>query len=173
MVQISDAMPEIVSAAQWQEASERLLAKEKALTRARDALAAERRRLPMTKIEKAYIFEGAEGQVSLVDLFDGRPQLLLYHFMFAPAVHGWPTAGCPGCSMFTDNIGQFTTEHLKARGVTLVLVFPRALRERRILSEAHGVAASVGIEREHQLQFGLRDDHTRGGASWPFGIPAP
>jgi predicted dithiol-disulfide oxidoreductase (DUF899 family) len=122
MVQISDAMPEVVSAAQWQEASKRLLAKEKALTRARDALAAERRRLPMTKIEKAYIFEGAEGQVSLIDLFDGRPQLLLYHFMFAPAVHGWPSAGCPGCSMFTDNIGQFTTEHLKARGVTLALV---------------------------------------------------
>jgi predicted dithiol-disulfide oxidoreductase (DUF899 family) len=122
MARISDVMPEIVSKAQWREASEALLAKEKMLTRARDALAAERRRLPMTKVENAYIFEGAEGKVSLVDLFDGRPQLLLYHFMFAPGVHGWPTAGCPGCSMFTDNIGQFTAEHLKARGITLALV---------------------------------------------------
>ena len=115
MARISDAIPEIVSEAQWRGASEALLAKEKALTRARDALAAGRRRLPMTKVENAYIFEGAEGKVSLVDLFDGRPQLLLYHFMFAPGVHGWPTARCPGCSMFTDNIGQFTTEHLRAR----------------------------------------------------------
>ena len=122
MVQISDAMPDIVSEAQWKEESERFLAKEKVLTRARDALAAERRRLPMTKVEKAYVFEGAEGAVSLIDLFDGRPQLLLYHFMFAPGVHGWPSAGCPGCSMFVDNIGQFTPEHLKARGVSLALV---------------------------------------------------
>jgi predicted dithiol-disulfide oxidoreductase (DUF899 family) len=138
MVQISDAIPEIVSATQWQEASKRLLAKEKALTRARDALAAERRRLPMTKIEKAYIFEGAEEQVSLVDLFDGRPQLLLYHFMFAPAVHGWRTAGCPGCSMFTDNIGQFTTEHLKARGVALALCPSRPSRTSKPIGGAWG-----------------------------------
>jgi predicted dithiol-disulfide oxidoreductase (DUF899 family) len=122
MVRKSDAMPDIVSEAQWKGAFERFLAKEKALTRARDALAAERRRLPMTKVEKAYVFEGVEGAVSLVDLFDGRPQLLLYHFMFAPGVHGWPSAGCPGCSMFVDNIGRFTAEHLKARGVTLALV---------------------------------------------------
>jgi predicted dithiol-disulfide oxidoreductase (DUF899 family) len=60
--------------------------------------------------------------VSLLDLFEGRPQLLLYHFMFAPGVHGWPDAGCPGCSMFLDNIGQFTPVHLKARGVSLAVV---------------------------------------------------
>jgi predicted dithiol-disulfide oxidoreductase (DUF899 family) len=122
MVRINDALPEIVSEAQWRKAHDALLAKEKALTKARDALAAERRRLPMTKVERAYMFEGAEGEVSLSDLFDGRPQLLLYHFMFAPTVHGWPAAGCPGCSMFTDNIGQFAAEHLSARGVSLALV---------------------------------------------------
>jgi predicted dithiol-disulfide oxidoreductase (DUF899 family) len=122
MVRTNSALPEIVSEAQWRDAHDALLEKEKALTRARDALAAERRRQPMTKVDKTYLFDGADGEVSLIDLFDGRPQLLLYHFMFAPTVDGWPTAGCPGCSMFTDNIGQFTAEHLKARGVSLALV---------------------------------------------------
>lgn len=122
MIRINNVLPEIVSEAQWRNAHDALLAKEKALTRARDALAAERRRQPMTKVERNYVFEGAGGEVSLVDLFDGRPQLLLYHFMFARTVTGWPTAGCPGCSMFTDNIGQFTAEHLKARGISLALV---------------------------------------------------
>lgn len=121
MVRINNALPDIVSQAQWRKAHDALLAKEKALTRARDALAAERRRLPMTKVETSYIFEGAEGEVSLFDLFDGRPQLLLYHFMFAPTVQGWPAAGCPGCSMFVDNIGQFAAEHLRVRGISLAL----------------------------------------------------
>src|SRR5690349_10103990 len=79
MGRINNALPEIASGAQWRKAYDALLAKEKALTRARDALAAERRRLPMTKVEKPYLFEAAEGEVSLADLFDGRRQLLLYH----------------------------------------------------------------------------------------------
>lgn len=116
------AFPPIVSAAEWQKAHAALLAKEKAQTRARDELCAERRRLPMVKVEKTYRFDGSDGTVSLLDLFEGRPQLLLYHFMFAPGVHGWPNAGCPGCSMFVDNIGQFTPVHLQARGVSLALV---------------------------------------------------
>jgi predicted dithiol-disulfide oxidoreductase (DUF899 family) len=115
-------MPKVVAEREWRQALDAMLTKEKALTRTRDALAAERRRLPMTKIEKSYVFDGADGQVSLLDLFDGRPQLLLYHFMFAPGVHGWPSAGCPGCSMFVDNIGQFAVPHLSARGVSLALV---------------------------------------------------
>ena len=118
----SQPLPQVVSEAEWRQARNALLAKEKALTHARDALAAERRRLPMTKVEKRYLFEGPEGQPSLADLFEGRRQLLLYHFMFAPGVSGWPTAGCPGCSMFLDSIGQFTPVHLKARGVALAVV---------------------------------------------------
>ena len=90
--------PDVVSRSEWQSALECLREKEKALTRARDALAAERRRLPMVKIEKDYTFEGPQGKVRLVDLFDGRPQLAVYHFMFAEGVGGWPEAGCPGCS---------------------------------------------------------------------------
>jgi predicted dithiol-disulfide oxidoreductase (DUF899 family) len=109
-----------VSSDQWQKAHEGLLAKEKEATRARDALAAERRRQPMVRIEKKYAFEGPRGKASLVDLFDGRPQLILYHFMFAPGVEGWPSAGCPGCSMFVDNIGNLT--HLRARNTSFALV---------------------------------------------------
>ena len=98
--------PKIVSQAQWQAAHERLLAKEKAATRARDKLAAERRRQPMTRIEKDYVFTGPKGPARLRDLFEGRRQLVLYHFMFAPGVSGWPQAGCDGCSMFVDQIGH-------------------------------------------------------------------
>src|SRR5687767_13916068 len=110
-----DALPQVVSQADWDEARAAFLVKEKEMTRARDALAAERRRLPMARIEKNYGFDGPNGKVSLLDLFEGRPQLIVYHFMFAPGVSGWPTAGCEGCSMFTDNIGQFALTHLAAR----------------------------------------------------------
>lgn len=118
----SQALPEVVSEAEWRQARDALLAREKALTREKDAVAALRRRLPMVKIGKRYVFEGLEGQPTLLDLFAGRRQLLLYHFMFAPGVAGWPSAGCPGCSMFLDNIGQFTPVHLRARDVSLAVV---------------------------------------------------
>jgi predicted dithiol-disulfide oxidoreductase (DUF899 family) len=113
-------VPEVVSPADWQVAHDALLAKEKRATRARDALAAERRRLPMVRIEKDYVFEGPDGTARLVDLFEGRRQLVLYHFMFAPDVEGWPTAGCPGCSMFVDQVGHLA--HLHARDTSFVLV---------------------------------------------------
>src|SRR5919197_5214981 len=97
-------LPPVVSQAEWQAAREKLLVKEKAATRARDALAAERRRLPMVRVERGYIFEGEQGRASLVDLFEGRRQLILYHFMFASGVDGWPAAGCDGCSMYVDSV---------------------------------------------------------------------
>jgi predicted dithiol-disulfide oxidoreductase (DUF899 family) len=114
------ALPRIVSPKQWQVAHERLLVKEKAATRARDALAATRRRQPMVAIEKEYVFAGPEGKVSLLDLFEGRRQLIVYHFMFAPGVDGWPKAGCPGCSFFADQIGHLA--HLHARDTSFALV---------------------------------------------------
>ena len=113
-------LPPVVSQSQWQAARNKLLAKEKAQTRALDALAAERRRLPMVRIDKDYVFEGPGGKVNLPGLFDGRRQLLLYHFMFAPGVYGWPEAGCPGCSFFVDQITHLS--HLHARDTSLVLV---------------------------------------------------
>ena len=113
-------LPKIVAPSAWRRASRRLRLKEKAATRARDRLAAERRRLPMVPIEKDYAFTGPRGRVRLIDLFAGRPQLILYHFMFAPGVGGWPAAGCPGCSMMVDQFGHLA--HLHAQGVSLCLV---------------------------------------------------
>jgi predicted dithiol-disulfide oxidoreductase (DUF899 family) len=113
-------LPQVVSPAEWQAARDRLLAKEKEATRTGDALAAERRRLPMVRFDKDYVFEGPSGEVSLLDLFDGRGQLIVYHFMFQPGAPGWPSAGCDGCSMFVDNIGH--PAHLHARDTSIVLV---------------------------------------------------
>jgi predicted dithiol-disulfide oxidoreductase (DUF899 family) len=113
-------LPPVVSQSTWQAARNKLLVKEKAATRARDALAAERRRLPMVRIEKDYRFEGPDGEVNLLDLFERRRQLIIYHFMFAPTVDGWPQAGCPGCSFVVDHIGHLA--HLHARNTSLVLV---------------------------------------------------
>ena len=74
----------------------------------------------MVRIDKDYVFEGPDGTATLLDLFDGRRQLILYHFMFGPGAHGWPTAGCPGCSMVVDNMGH--PAHLHARDTSLALV---------------------------------------------------
>jgi predicted dithiol-disulfide oxidoreductase (DUF899 family) len=108
-------LPPIVSEEEWQGSHEALLAKEKEATKARDALAAERRRQPMMEFSADYAFEGPDGVVTLADLFEGRGQLILYHFWFPP--DGEP---CGGCSMFTDQIGHLA--HLNARDTTLALV---------------------------------------------------
>jgi predicted dithiol-disulfide oxidoreductase (DUF899 family) len=113
-------LPPVVSPTDWLAAREALLAKEKEATRGRDALAAERRRLPMVRIDKDYVFEGRDGKASLPELFEGRRQLILYHFMFAPDVQGWPSAGCEGCSMVVDQVGHLA--HFHARDTTFVLV---------------------------------------------------
>jgi predicted dithiol-disulfide oxidoreductase (DUF899 family) len=112
--------PTVVSQEEWQAAHELLLAKEKEATRARDRLAADRRRLPVVRFGKEYVFEGPAGEVSLLDLFEGRRQLIVYHFMFHPGAPGWPTAGCDGCSMFVDQVGHLA--HLHARDTTFALV---------------------------------------------------
>ena len=112
--------PTIVSREEWQHARDQLLVKEKAATHAKDALAAERRRLPMVRIEKDYVFDSPDGKASLLDLFEGRRQLIIYHFMFAPDVDGWPSAGCPGCSMVIDHIGPLA--HVHARDTSFAVV---------------------------------------------------
>ena len=109
-------LPPIVSQQEWEGALEKLREREKAATRARDALAAERRRLPRVRIAKHYEFQGPNGKVSLPDLFEGRRQLLLYHFMFGPN----RDAGCPGCSMVLDQICPLP--HLHARDTSFAAV---------------------------------------------------
>ena len=110
--------PPIVSQKEWEAAREQLLVKEKALTRTRDALAAERRRMPWMAIEKAYAFDGPTGRVSLLDLFEGRHQLIVYRAFFEPGVHGWPEHACIGCSLGADQVSNLA--HLNARDTTLV-----------------------------------------------------
>ena len=119
-------MPPIVSPQEWKAAREELLVKEKELTRARDALAAERRRMPRMSVEKEYRFEGLDGQASLLDLFEGRRQLIVYRFFFDPDVAGWPEVGCPGCSMVADQVAH--PAHLNARDTTLAFAARRCRR---------------------------------------------
>ena len=113
-------MPPVVSAEEWEDARQELLVKEKELTRARDALAAERRRMPRMKVEKDYRFEGSDGPVGLLDMFDGRRQLIVYRFFFEPGVSGWPERGCGGCSFLADQVAHLA--HLNARDTTLAFV---------------------------------------------------
>ena len=112
--------PAIVAPQAWEAARQQLLFKEKAQTRARDALAAERRRMPWLAVEKAYEFDGPDGKASLLDLFDGRRQLIVYRAFFEPGVFGWPEHACRGCSMVADQVAHVA--HLNARDTTLVFV---------------------------------------------------
>jgi len=110
------ALPEIVSKAEWQAARMQVLEKEKALTRIRDELNAERRRMPMMKIDKAYTLKGEAGEASLLDLFQGRSQLIVYHFMYGP---DWK-AGCEGCSWVRDAMTH--PAHLHARDTSMCII---------------------------------------------------
>ena len=102
---------------EWLEARKALLAREKEFTRLRDQLTHQRRDLPWEAVEKEYVFDGPEGKETLADLFDGRSQLLVYHFMFDPA----DEVGCPICSFWADNFDPIVL-HLKARGVTMIAI---------------------------------------------------
>jgi len=112
--------PPIVSPEDWQRAREDLLVEEKKLTRARDAMAARRRRMPWMAVEKDYAFEGPDGRLSFLDLFDGRRQLIVYRAFFEPGVYGWPEHACPGCSMVADQVAH--PAHLNARDTSLAFV---------------------------------------------------
>jgi predicted dithiol-disulfide oxidoreductase (DUF899 family) len=113
-------MPPIVSPQDWEAARQELLVKEKELTHARDALAAQRRRMPRLAVKKDYAFDGPDGRLSLLDLFEGRRQLIVYRFFFEPGVDGWPEHGCRGCSLVADQVGHVA--HLNARETTLAFV---------------------------------------------------
>src|SRR3954452_25527906 len=110
--------PPIVSSQEWEAAREKLLVKEKAFTRARDALAAERRRMPWLAVEKEYLFDGPDGKASLLDLFGGRRQLIVYRAFFEPGVPGLAAHACPGGSLVADQTAHVS--HLHARDTSLV-----------------------------------------------------
>jgi predicted dithiol-disulfide oxidoreductase (DUF899 family) len=112
------SLPEVVSAEQWTQARVRLLAKEKEMTRRQDELNAERRRLPMVRIEKDYVFEGPKGPATLADLFDGSGQLVVQHVMFGP---DWD-APCPGCSAALDELTEGLVRHVRSRDTAFALV---------------------------------------------------
>jgi predicted dithiol-disulfide oxidoreductase (DUF899 family) len=112
------SLPEIATREQWLRARTELLEREKEQTRARDALNADRRRLPMVEITKPYVFEGPQGEITLLDMFEGRRQLILGHFMFDPA---WED-GCSSCSAGCDEVSQGLLDHLHVRDTTLAYV---------------------------------------------------
>jgi predicted dithiol-disulfide oxidoreductase (DUF899 family) len=112
------SLPPIVSRDEWVAARKAFLVKEKAFTRQRDALSAERRMLPMVEIEKDYVFEGPDGKARLIDMFDGRRQLILVHFMFDPS---WDK-GCPSCTAGADEVSDGFLRHLNARDTSYATV---------------------------------------------------
>jgi predicted dithiol-disulfide oxidoreductase (DUF899 family) len=112
------SLPEIVDKEEWRAARIELLAEEKAMTRARDALSAKRRMLPMVRAEKDYAFEGRGGPATLLDLFEGRSQLIVQHFMFDP---DWDE-GCPSCTAWSDEMSDGLRQHLHARDTNFAVV---------------------------------------------------
>lgn len=136
------AHPPIVTSAEWLEVRKALLEQEKALTKQQDRISAARRRLPMVKVEKEYTFDGPAGEVSLLDLFEGRRQLIVYHFMFDPA---WDK-GCDGCTGYVDALGDLSM--LQARNTNFVLI------SRAPLAKLAAYKALKGWDRPWYSSFG-------------------
>jgi predicted dithiol-disulfide oxidoreductase (DUF899 family) len=163
-------MPPVVSPQEWEAARQQLLVKEKELTRARDALAAERRRMPRMAVEKEYRFEGPDGPASLVDLFEGRRQLIVYRFFYGSDVTTkggvYPERGCVGCSFLADQVAH--TAHLNARDTTLAFVSRAPQAEIEGLKErmgwdvpwytlTDGFDADFGVDEWHGTNAFFRD----------------
>lgn len=151
--------PSIVSREEWEAARERLLVKEKALTKARDALAAERRRMPWLSVDKSYVFDGPDGRVSLLDLFEGRQQLVVYRFFFEPGVEGWPDRGCIGCSTIADQVDH--PAHLNARDTSLAFVSraPQADIDRMKARMGWGYIPWYTLTDRFDADFGVDEWH--------------
>jgi predicted dithiol-disulfide oxidoreductase (DUF899 family) len=149
-------VPPVVSPEEWLEAREKLLVEEKAHMRAGDALAAKRRRMPWQAVEKEYRFEGPDGEASLLDLFEGRPQLLVYRAFYAPDVtttvgdEGYPARACIGCSTMVDQVSKGVLAHLNARDTTLAIASRAPQADIRGLQKRHGW--------EHLTWYTVTDD---------------
>ncbi|WP_159851136.1 DUF899 domain-containing protein [Nocardia sp. CY41] len=151
--------PPIVSQSEWEAARLELLVNEKEVMRAHDALAAQRRRMPWLAIDRQYVFDGPDGPASLLDLFQGRRQLIVYRAFFEPGVVGWPDHACRGCSMIADHVGNLA--HLNARDTTL------AFASRASQPEIEELKARMGwspipwytITDEFDVDFGVDEWH--------------
>jgi predicted dithiol-disulfide oxidoreductase (DUF899 family) len=161
---------EVVSREQWIEARKALLAREKEVTRQRDALAKQRRELPWEKVEKEYLFEGPKGNQTLAELFDGRGQLIVYHFMLGP---GW-TEGCKSCSFLADHFDG-SIVHLAQRDVTLIAASRAPLAEIEVFKKRMGWrfpwVSSYGSEFnfDYQVSFN-KDQRVNGQVPYNYGL---
>jgi len=163
------SQPRIVSRDEWLAARKQHLSKEKELTHLRDRLSAERRDLPWVKVDKAYVFEGPKGKETLGDLFDGRSQLVVYHFMFGP---GWEQ-GCPSCSWAADNIDG-NVVHLNARDVSLAVVSRAPLPQIEAFKKRMGWrfkwASSNGTDFNYDYHVSFtKEEMAKGNAHYNFG----
>ncbi len=153
----------IVSPQQWTAARRELLAKEKEFTQLREELARQRRDLPWEKVEKSYVFQGPDGQETLAQLFDGRSQLVVYHFMFAPEAE----AGCRGCSFWADNFDGIV-EHLNQRDVSLVAVSRAPLEKLQAFERRLGWTfkwvSCAGNDFNYDYDVAFRPETVAGGA---------
>jgi len=150
--------PPTVTPQEWDAAREALLVKEKELTRARDALAAERRRMPRMAVEKDYVFEGPDGRATLLDLFAGRRQLIVYRFFFEPGVAGWPESGCRGCSFVADQVAHLA--HLNARDTTLAFVSRAPQKDiTRLKARMDWTMPWYSVTDSFDLDFGVDEWH--------------
>jgi len=150
--------PKIVSQDEWLAAREALLVREKEVTRQRDALAAERRRMPWMAVEKQYEFEGPNGKASLLDLFEGRRQLVVYRAFFEPGVYGWPDHACRGCSLGADQVSHLS--HLNARDTTLVYASRAPQPEiKRLKTRMEWTMPWYTITDSFDLDFGVDQWH--------------
>jgi predicted dithiol-disulfide oxidoreductase (DUF899 family) len=158
---------------EWLAARIALLEREKALTRRSDELAREREQLPWVRVDKEYAFDTNEGVKTLAELFDGRSQLLVYHFMFGPTVEGWPEAGCPGCSFTADSLDGAVV-HLPHRDVTFVAVSKAPLENLNAYKERMGWSfpwVSYG-DSDFNLDFAVfTEEGRRTGKGFNFGNP--
>src|SRR5687768_8893636 len=160
------SLPEIVDRETWRKARVDLLEREKAFTRQRDDLNADRRRLPMVEIEEDYVFDGPDGPARLLDLFDGRLQLIIYHFMFDPS---WED-GCPSCTAGTDELSAGFLDHLHTRDTSYALVSraPLAKLERWKAKKGWDLPWYSSFGTDFNLDFGVTIDESAAPPQYNF-----
>jgi len=162
--------PKIVSPSEWVEARKQFLIKEKEFTRLRDELSRERRELPWERVDKNYVFEGSNGKVKLADLFDGRNQLVVYHFMFGP---DW-AEGCPSCSFEADHFNSFIV-HLNARDVSFAAVSRASFAQIEAFKKRMGwsfkwvSSDKSDFNRDYHVSF-TKEEMAKGKVEYNYGL---